>query len=265
MRHVAPETGSQLAPRAGRNEAGSADRLDLAPGRRRLWWIGGGIASVTIAAVIAAILIPGPAASPAQRSDASGAAPTAASAHGPRRDPAPPVDRAAADLRDRVRIARDAAAAAAAAAANAPLAVERRPTASARETDAPAASERPIARRPGSHRVIVDYSSRPSDPPPPSLVAQEEEDPAIGQARGAYTTGNQRLFAGDLDGAIRAYRQALELYPGYVGGYRGLGLAYEQRGNKADALVALRAYLAAVPNARDAALIKKRIAHLQRP
>jgi tetratricopeptide (TPR) repeat protein len=227
--------------------------------RRRLWWIGGGFASVTIAAVVAAILIPGSDPPPPGASDATQAA---ASASGPRRgSPAQPGDRAAADLRDRVRIARDAAAAAAAAAANAPPAVERRPTPG---WDDEAARERLIARRLGTRRVIVDYSSRPNEPAPPSLVAQEAEDPAIGQARNAYTTGNQRLFVGDLDGAIRAYRRALDFYPGYVGGYRGLGLAYEQRGNMADALTALRAYLAAVPNARDAALIKKRITHLQR-
>ncbi|HEU4730306.1 MAG TPA: tetratricopeptide repeat protein, partial [Kofleriaceae bacterium] len=111
---------------------------------------------------------------------------------------------------------------------------------------------------------VIDYSARPSEPPPPSLVAQAEEDPAIGRARTAYSEGNQRLFLGDSEGAIRAYRQSLELYPGYVGGYRGLGLAYSQRGDRPSALAAFRAYVAAVPNARDVALIRKRIAQLQR-
>jgi regulator of sirC expression with transglutaminase-like and TPR domain len=111
--------------------------------------------------------------------------------------------------------------------------------------------------------VVVDYSARPNEPAPPSLVAQGEEDPAIGKARTAYTTGNQRLFVGDVPGAIRAYHEALEFYPGYVGGFRGLGLAYEELGDTTNALTALRAYVAAVPNARDIVLIKKRIAHLQ--
>jgi regulator of sirC expression with transglutaminase-like and TPR domain len=48
-----------------------------------------------------------------------------------------------------------------------------------------------------------------------------------------------------------------------VGGYRGLGLAYAQAGDSARALSALRTYVTAVPNARDAALIRKRIARLQ--
>jgi len=111
--------------------------------------------------------------------------------------------------------------------------------------------------------VVVDYATRPNEIAP-GLVEQDEEDPAIGKARAAYTTGNRRLFIGDLDGAIRAYQQALELYPEYVGGYRGLGLAYAELGDRASALVALKSYVAAVPNARDVALIKKRIAHLQR-
>lgn len=243
--------------------------MNVALSSRRLWWIGGGLASATLSAILLAVLLPNP---DALAPDASDPAQTAGSAPGPRRDaPAPPVDRAAADLRDRVRIARNAAAAAAAAAANPPAAVERRPTQSAREVDPAvrspadeAAALRAMAKKSGAHRVVVDYSSRPSDPAPPSLAPQGEEDAAIGQARSAYTTGNQRLFVGDLNGAIRAYHQALELYPGYVGGYRGLGLAYEQRGDAASALEALRVYVTAAPNARDVALIKKRIAHLQR-
>ncbi|HEX8115137.1 MAG TPA: tetratricopeptide repeat protein, partial [Kofleriaceae bacterium] len=123
-----------------------------------------------------------------------------------------------------------------------------------------AATPRLAGKKP--HKLVVDYTSRPNEPAPPSLLAQAEEDPEIGRARSAYTAGNQRLFVGDLDGAVLAYRHALELYPGYVGGYRGLGLAYEELGDTADALAALRAYVAAVPNARDVALIKKRIAHL---
>jgi hypothetical protein len=157
-----------------------------------------------------------------------------------------------------VRLAREAAAAGVPMTAPVePAPVERRPAAAADD------ATRPAARKPLTHHVIVDYSARPNEPPPPGLVAQSEEDPAIGMARTAYTTGNQRLFVGDLQGAVRAYREALELYPGYVGGYRGLGLAYEELGDTANALVALRSYVAAAPTARDIALIKKRIAHLQ--
>ena len=46
------------------------------------------------------------------------------------------------------------------------------------------------------------------------------------------TSGNVKLFAGDTDGAIALYRESLKIYPGYVAGYRGLGLGYEAAGNK---------------------------------
>jgi regulator of sirC expression with transglutaminase-like and TPR domain len=97
----------------------------------------------------------------------------------------------------------------------------------------------------------------------PGLVAQPTEDPAIGLARTAYLSGNQQLFAGDAAGAIRAYRESLSLYAGYVGGYRGLGLAYAQLGDTPNALEAFRMYVDTVPGAKDVALIKKRIARLQ--
>jgi regulator of sirC expression with transglutaminase-like and TPR domain len=97
----------------------------------------------------------------------------------------------------------------------------------------------------------------------PGLVAHEAEDPAIGLARTAYLRGNQQLFDGDASAAIRAYRQCLSLYPGYVGGYRGLGLAYAQLGDNQNALEAFKMYVETVPGAKDIALIKKRIARLQ--
>src|SRR5207302_1648570 len=96
----------------------------------------------------------------------------------------------------------------------------------------------------------------------PGLVAQTTEDPAIGRARSAYISGNQKLFAGDAESAIQAYRQSLSLYPGYIGGYRGLGLAYAQLGDSQKALEAFKTYMTAVPNAKDIALIRKRIARL---
>jgi len=92
----------------------------------------------------------------------------------------------------------------------------------------------------GGKKLVVEYVERASDVPTPSLVAQAAEDPAVGRARSAYLSGNQKLFAGDADSAIRAYRQALSLYPGYVGGYRGLGLAYAQLGETPKALEAFR-------------------------
>ncbi len=93
--------------------------------------------------------------------------------------------------------------------------------------------------------------------PPENTTARE-------QAKAAYNAGNQRLFAGDPQGAIRAYREALSLMPGYAPGYRGLGLAYEQAGDKANAVKALQQYVKAAPTAKDVEKIKQRIAIMQR-
>ena len=61
---------------------------------------------------------------------------------------------------------------------------------------------------------------------------------------------------------MRAYQQALAAYPGYVAGYRGLGLAYSQEGDKRKALQAFHTYLASVPGAKDVPLIRKRVTAL---
>ena len=108
-----------------------------------------------------------------------------------------------------------------------------------------------------------DTAAPPKEPAKP--VAPKGDDSAsIGAARITYFNGNRKLFAGDADGAIKLYKQALAVYPGYVAGYRGLGLAYAQKGDKANALKSFRTYLSAVPGAKDAALVKKRIQTLQR-
>jgi hypothetical protein len=122
-------------------------------------------------------------------------------------------------------------------------------------------------RRPGKRaaiKPIVEYNDRGlSGSEVPGIIALGSEDPAITQARAAYVSGNQRLFVGDIEGAITAYRKALAVYPGYVGGYRGLGLAYAQRGDTDKALDAFQTYVTTAPSAKDVALIKKRIARLQ--
>jgi outer membrane biosynthesis protein TonB len=80
-----------------------------------------------------------------------------------------------------------------------------------------------------------------------------------GDPREAYERGNRLLFAGDLPGATAAYREAVELAPNDPIGYRGLGLARAQQGEMAGAIRALRRYLKLAPEARDRALIARRI------
>ena len=126
----------------------------------------------------------------------------------------------------------------------------------------PGAAQKLAGPKLGGKKLVVEYGSPPSEPALPGLTAQTAEDPAVGRARSAYLSGNRQLFAGDAQAAIRAYRQALRLYSGYVGGYRGLGLAYAQLGDREKALDAFKTYVTTVPGAKDVALIQKRIARL---
>jgi len=117
----------------------------------------------------------------------------------------------------------------------------------------------------GGKKVVLEYdNAAPKETPKKAPTPVKGDDNAsIGAARITYFSGNRKLFSGDADGAIKLYRQALAMYPGYVASYRGLGLAYAQKGDKPNALKALRTYINAVPGAKDVALVKKRIATLQ--
>jgi hypothetical protein len=149
------------------------------------------------------------------------------------------------------------------------------PTAAPPPTEAPseaAADPAPIGEAPHHHnrhllggkKVVLEYDPKPADSKPAAREPAGEDPGVVARARRAYHHGNQRLFSGDDAGAIAAYREALRIYPGYVAGYRGLGLAYEEKGDKRQALEALRTYVRTVPTAKDVALIQKRIDHLER-
>ncbi len=125
----------------------------------------------------------------------------------------------------------------------------------ARKRPAPAKPKEPTI---AGKQLVVENDSEARAGKPVANAAQADQA-AITRARRAYTAGNSRLFAGDPDGAIREYRQALAHYPGYVSGYRGLGLAYAQKGDRANAIKALRTYVRAAPNAKDASIIQRRI------
>jgi Flp pilus assembly protein TadD len=82
-------------------------------------------------------------------------------------------------------------------------------------------------------------------------------------ARAAYELGTQKLAAGDTVGAIATFHAALHYDPYHAPSMRGLGQAYAQRGEKANAAAAFEQYLRFAPNAADAAAIQKRIAELR--
>lgn len=122
-------------------------------------------------------------------------------------------------------------------------------------------SRTPVGRTPtGRTPTIGKVPKTPPETPGTATTGPSSE--TLAAARASYSAGNSKLFAGDVEGAISAYKQTLALAPGYAAGYRGLGLAYAQQGNKAKSLQALRQYLAAAPNAKDAEIIRKRIAGL---
>jgi len=114
----------------------------------------------------------------------------------------------------------------------------------------------------GGKQLVLEYDAQAKETARPA-AAPKTDQTAVMRARASYAQGNQRLMAGDWNGAILKYRQALAHYPGYVAGYRGLGLAFMQKGDKPKALQALRLYVSSVPGAKDAPLIRKRIATLQ--
>ena len=120
----------------------------------------------------------------------------------------------------------------------------------------------------GGKKVVLEYDTGAAGTkdkkPTPIPAAVKDDSASIGAARITYFNGNRKLYAGDADAAIKLYRQALAVYPGYVAGYRGLGLAYAQKGDKANALKAFRTYIGAVPAAKDVPLIRKRITTLQK-
>jgi hypothetical protein len=236
---------TQIVTRTGAVVAGLTSR------RAQRWWIAGAL-GVTLAASVAVVSEP----ATAVEAEPVHIAPPAPASSGTARGAAsPPVDdgRAVAGPRP----APSLVAAGPAAMAPGPEVRQQAPVSAPERPPVP----RP-ARRLATNKLVVEYGGPASEPSTPSLVARGAEDPAIGRARLAYLAGNQRLFAGDPDGAIAAYRRALIQYPGYVGGHRGLGLAYAQRGDDARALEAFTTYVTLVPGARDVALIKKRIVRL---
>jgi len=143
-----------------------------------------------------------------------------------------------------------------------PTAAAAATVATAEPAATPAATPNPTAKKPVAQRrisrgkkpVVVDYDKK-QDPTP-------SQDEALTRARAEYAAGNRHLFAGETAAAVVSYRQALAAYPNYVAGYRGLGLAFTQQGNKASALDAFKTYVKLAPTAKDVALINKRIASL---
>jgi hypothetical protein len=118
----------------------------------------------------------------------------------------------------------------------------------------------------GGRKVVLEYDARPSEPapPPPPPVPGGVDEALVGRARQAYLRGNAHLYDGHALDAVAAYRDSLQIYPGYVAGYRGLGLAYEEMGDAEQATQAFETYVSTVPDAHDVPMIRRRMDRLSR-
>ncbi|HEX7507717.1 MAG TPA: tetratricopeptide repeat protein, partial [Polyangia bacterium] len=117
----------------------------------------------------------------------------------------------------------------------------------------PARAEKPVA--------AEKPKAEAATPEPKSTGAKPSEED-YRRANEAYQRGNAKLFQGNSGEAIAAYDQALRLNPKDPAIHRGLGLAYAQSGNSAEAIKHLKLYLKAAPKATDRAIIEKRIDQL---
>jgi len=99
-----------------------------------------------------------------------------------------------------------------------------------------------------------------SAPPPPP--APPSDSPAT-SAKSLYKEGLQKFVSGDTAGAISLFDQARAKDSGYAPAYRGLGMAYEKRGDGHRAARAFETYLQLAPDAPDAASIKQRMEKLR--
>jgi hypothetical protein len=106
-------------------------------------------------------------------------------------------------------------------------------------------------------------SSAGPAPTEPKPGANKPTETDYQRANDAYQRGNTKLFKGDTPGAIIDFNLALKLNPRDPAIHRGLGLAYAQAGNSADAAKHLKAYLKEAPRANDRATIEKRIEQLR--
>jgi hypothetical protein len=113
-----------------------------------------------------------------------------------------------------------------------------------------------------SHAAYAAAAKHVAAKPAP-LASEPVAAEVMDRARTAYNAGNEALFAGDSDRAIESYQQAIGYSPTLAFGHRGLGLAYAQKGDARAAIKAFRDYLQLAPRAKDAALIRNRIAGLQ--
>jgi serine/threonine-protein kinase len=91
---------------------------------------------------------------------------------------------------------------------------------------------------------------------------RERDEPGPASARSLYKDGLGKYVAGDTGGAISRFQAAIVRDPRYAPAHRGLGMAYERKGERSRAARSFRTYLALAPSASDAGQIRARLAKL---
>lgn len=102
---------------------------------------------------------------------------------------------------------------------------------------------------------------------PPTLieVAPETKGTTVDRAlaEAATAKGTQALLKGRLPEAIESFREALNAAPQFLPAWRGLGLANERMGRKAEAIDAFRYYLRHAPRGAEADSVRARLERLE--
>jgi hypothetical protein len=148
--------------------------------------------------------------------------------------------------------------------------------------DLPAAAAPPDAAVLAPDAAAAAASASDSDPDPdpvpvpdhhhahhhhdtPAVVAPPPPPPAdtATTAKSLYKEGLQKFVSGDSAGAISLFDQARAKDGKYAPAYRGLGMAYEKKGDAHRAARAFETYLQLAPNASDAASIRDRLEKLK--
>lgn len=222
-----PEDAAPAVAAARRDDDEMLAAAVSRPDRRR--WIVGGVAAAAVVIAVIAVVASG----------GSSSKPVAARA-------IDPIDAGAVAVIDPI----DAALA---------VAVAVDPPVDAGVTIEPDASVAVVAIDPGRGSGTVD----PGRGSGTGTVATAEpvRDPA--RAAALAQTGLKQVMSGDTRGAIASFTAALRADRSHAPAQRGLGLAYEKRGDKARAARAFRDYLRLAPGARDAAQIRARLEALE--
>ena len=258
---VAPPAGAARPPTHGDTPAGDGevDLLDHSAvqlveppqPRRRLAMVAAAAAALLVTVVVAAT----------QRGDSSSSGPAAAARTG--RAPAvaaPTVDAGVAGASP----GELAAASAPDAGAGDDRGDGARGEAPPGEGSEAAATTEDVA-RPGTGataRRDREPRDRRRDPGPASASpVVDERMPTT--AHGLYKDGLGRYVAGDTGGAIARFRAALDRDPRYAPAHRGLGMAYERKGDRGSAARSYQRYLQLAPGASDAAQIRGRLENLR--